>query len=453
MKKRVDLVFRTVGERTSELALELAQRHIQPDRTFVVDHVMPFSAAVDHQLRLTHDCDSVVYVDADCLILEDMRPFLDWNERPYVDSYVLDRFRGRIHCGVHITRIDLVRAMQQVAPPKGELAYALRPESAIRNVALRKLGVNKGFKGFRILHDHFQSYTSIFEKYALRELRSRTAIQRPRLASAMERWGEELDFVVARRAIAHARANVPESASPAAVTDYIEALPAIAESQVGRMDLPSQAPLRIEDIGEIGPGPAKPRVFGLGLSRTGTRSLTTALHAVGWDTIHYPTDAGTLADLARGDGRFHLLQHYDGLTDITVSPYYAQLDALHPDAKFVLTVRDEESWLRSAANHWHDRPAFDDPRKDETHMRIRRLLRAAVYGCYGFDRERFAYVHRRHVEAVKRHFAGRPDKLLVYPLTAGAGWEPLCEFLGVPVPSEPFPHRGRKLSQRMAGAA
>ncbi|HVR04417.1 MAG TPA: sulfotransferase, partial [Solirubrobacteraceae bacterium] len=42
----------------------------------------------------------------------------------------------------------------------------------------------------------------------------------------------------------------------------------------------------------------------------------------------------------------------------------------------------------------------------------------------------------RHNEAVK---AGVPaERLLVWSVTEG--WEPLCEFLGVAVPSEPLPH-------------
>ena len=31
-----------------------------------------------------------------------------------------------------------------------------------------------------------------------------------------------------------------------------------------------------------------------------------------------------------------------------------------------------------------------------------------------------------------------PDKLLVFQ--ADQGWKPLCDFLGVPIPSEPFPN-------------
>ena len=74
--KRVELVFRTVGERTEKAALELAIQHIQPQRTHVIANVKPFTEAVRQQLAIDHQCDVVVYVDADCLILEDMRPFI-----------------------------------------------------------------------------------------------------------------------------------------------------------------------------------------------------------------------------------------------------------------------------------------------------------------------------------------------------------------------------------------
>ena len=42
----------------------------------------------------------------------------------------------------------------------------------------------------------------------------------------------------------------------------------------------------------------------------------------------------------------------------------------------------------------------------------------------------------RHNEEVKRDVP--PERLLVWSVTEG--WEPLCEFLEVPVPDEPFPH-------------
>ena len=52
------------------------------------------------------------------------------------------------------------------------------------------------------------------------------------------------------------------------------------------------------------------RVFGVGLGRTGTRSLTAALNRIGWHCLHQPSPDAMLA------GAFdHALQGYDAATD------------------------------------------------------------------------------------------------------------------------------------------
>ena len=456
----IELVFRSVGERTSDLALELALKHVKPTRAHVIRDVKPFALAVRRMLELEHHCDHVVHMDADCLILEDMRPFLDANTLPYVDCYVRDRFRGRIHCGVHVTRIDVVDAMRSVPEPTDDLAYVLRPESRLRNLALAELGLEKQLKSFHILHDHFQRYTDIFAKYALRELRSRTDFQRRRLEASMARWGEGTDYDVARRAVQHAASTVPEDAKAKHVELYIRNLPYLAEVEVRNMGLEQSGQVTMGEVERaiaadpkrLGPAPARPKVFGLGLSRTGTRSLTAALHVLGFDTAHYPTDAATLATLARGDARFPLLEHYDGITDITTVPCFEELDRQNPGAKFVLTVRDEESWLESCRSHWAGRPAHEEGSGEEhrVHMEIRRFLRAAVYASYELDEQRFVRAYRRHVERVLRHFADRPGDLLVIDVAAGEGWEKLAPFVGAEVPEQPFPHKGKRQAERAA---
>ncbi|WP_148588218.1 sulfotransferase family protein [Streptomyces sp. WAC01526] len=184
--------------------------------------------------------------------------------------------------------------------------------------------------------------------------------------------------------------------------------------------------------------PTRPKVFGLGLSRTGTRSLTTALRTLGFDVAHYPCDPGTYQALVDGTARFPLLAERDGITDITVAPYYEELDLVWPGAKFILTVREEQSWLRSCAYHW-ERPVTSKAAPGSVYVRVQRFLRAAVYGCHEFNAARFARVHRRHIEQVRRHFAGRDDDLLVLDIVGGQGYERLAPFLGVPIPDEPFP--------------
>jgi hypothetical protein len=194
----------------------------------------------------------------------------------------------------------------------------------------------------------------------------------------------------------------------------------------------------------------KSKVFGIGLSRTGTRSLTIALHVLGFDTVHYPTDSTILETLVRGDARFPLLKHYDGITDITVAPYYEDLDRAWPGSKFVLTVRDEEGWLHSCRKHWA-RPLIDkEVEKPQVYMEIQRFLRAAVYASYEFDEERFRRVYRRHVECVTDYFAGRESDLLVLDIVSGDGYERLAPFLDVSVPTEIFPRNGTRLTKRSA---
>ncbi|WP_431045818.1 sulfotransferase family protein [Streptomyces sp. P1-3] len=190
------------------------------------------------------------------------------------------------------------------------------------------------------------------------------------------------------------------------------------------------------------PGPGRPKVFGLGLSRTGTLSLTAALRTLGFDVAHYPADQGTYQALLEGAARFPLLAERDGITDITAVPCYEELDLAWPGAKFILTVREEESWLRSCERHWR-RPIDSKAGQGDVYPQLQRFLRAAVYGCHAFQPRRFARVRRRHIEQVERHFAGRRSDLLVLDIIGGEGYERLAPFLGVPIPDEPFPHVNR----------
>lgn len=189
----------------------------------------------------------------------------------------------------------------------------------------------------------------------------------------------------------------------------------------------------------------RPKVFGIGLSRTGTQSLTAALRVLGFSVVHYPTDAGTLETLVRGDARFPLLEQHDGIADITVAPYFVDLAARYPDSRFILTLRERESWLRSCRGHFGARPAFEaaDSEALRVQLAVRRFLRAAVYATYDFHEARFLQAYERHVATVRQHFATQPGRLLELDITAGDGYAKLAPFLGRPVPDQPFPHRGR----------
>mgnify|MGYP000010224081 CR=1 FL=1 len=453
--KKVDIVFRTVGERTSKIALELAIKNIQPNQVHIIENIKPFSKAVQEMLRIEYDCDFVVFMDADCLIMEDMVPFLQSNTQPYIDCYVLDKFRGKIHCGVHITRLDVVQAMQRIEAPKDERKHILRPESRVRNLALKQLNLGINFAQFHIYHDFFQFYRDIFCKYALRELRSRNSYRQAKFNINIEDWdmeAEDEDFYVAKAAVLHARKSIKENASSQEVANYIEALPNIAIAELSQMNVTEKAAFPCQELDALEaerqvkktPKSKKMKVFGIGLSRTGTKSLTVALNMLGIHVIHYPNDETTLKELRAGNYDLSILNDWEGIADITVAPFYAQLDKMFPDSKFILTVRDKESWLRSIKRKWDKKPVFEEDTDKDPQMQIRRFLRSAVYGTYTYNEERLSYVYDLHYKNVMEYFKDRPESLLVINICAGENWEKLCPFFNLPLRDEQFPVMNRK---------
>jgi hypothetical protein len=127
------------------------------------------------------------------------------------------------------------------------------------------------------------------------------------------------------------------------------------------------------------------------------------------------------------------------LTDIPVAPFYAQLDRVYPNSRFILTTRDTDSWLISVENHFR---MYLQTRRDD----FDNFVLACVYGSLEFSADRFRYVKELHEENVRRYFANAPGHLLIFDISRGDSWESICRFLDRPVPNEPFPHQNRALS-------
>lgn len=178
------------------------------------------------------------------------------------------------------------------------------------------------------------------------------------------------------------------------------------------------------------------KIFGVGLPKTGTSSLSRALEILGYRSCHFPHDPVTVAELKAGRYDLSILQEYDALTDVPVPAVFAQLDAVWPGSKFVLTVRDLPSWLESCRH-----APFNQPDQVPAVGSMREFYRVLLYGTVVFQADRFAWVYETHERQVTEHFAGEnSNRLLVLDLVGGEGWERLCPFLGVPAPDVPFPH-------------
>jgi hypothetical protein len=56
------------------------------------------------------------------------------------------------------------------------------------------------------------------------------------------------------------------------------------------------------------------------------------------------------------------------------------------------------------------------------------------------SRQAWLDAYRAHNAAVREFFATRPHQFFEFDPTREGGWERLCEFLGAPVPAQPWPH-------------
>ncbi|NUW43589.1 sulfotransferase family protein [Nonomuraea rhodomycinica] len=227
-------------------------------------------------------------------------------------------------------------------------------------------------------------------------------------------------------------------------------------------------------------------VIGAGLPRTGTLSMKAALERLGFGPCYHMFEVMTHPDhvdrwLAATSGEVHgregwdkVFDGYRSATDWPASHYWRELAETYPDAKVVLTVRDPRAWHRSidmlmsgpgaSAAALDGRSLEELPEQARTITTSMGRMRPAleVIGrCYfgpdwshgqGVPSEKLAVeAFERHVAAVK---AGVPaERLLVFDVREG--WGPLCAFLGVEAPDEPFPRLNdaesmKQMFQRLA---
>lgn len=185
--------------------------------------------------------------------------------------------------------------------------------------------------------------------------------------------------------------------------------------------------------------PIPTRVFGIGMHKTATTSLHTACETLGfisghWQTAHW---AKAIWREMNEEGRSATLEKHYVLCDLPIPLLYRKLDTAYPGSKFILTVRDEWTWLTSVRKHWSYqlnpfRSAWDS---DPFSHRVHQLL----YGRKDFDPTTMLNRYRRHNAEVLEYFRHRPQDLLVMDMEKKEGWDKLCPFLGVPIPAEAYP--------------
>jgi hypothetical protein len=202
------------------------------------------------------------------------------------------------------------------------------------------------------------------------------------------------------------------------------------------------------------------KIIGAGFGRTGTMSTYAALNQLGlrcyhmFEVIENKANKGHLEfwnDVANAPaGAPHdwnrVFAGYEAAVDNPAVCVWRELLAAYPDAKVLLTLHPKgaEAWYESTIDtiyfsmsswQFHLLAWFTPFARKMRNMCNKLIWQRAHQGTMA-ERARALAFYAEHVERVKASVPA--EKLLIY--SVDQGWEPLCRFLGVPVPAAPFPN-------------
>lgn len=188
------------------------------------------------------------------------------------------------------------------------------------------------------------------------------------------------------------------------------------------------------------------RIIGAGLGRTGTTSLKLALEELlGAPCYHMiavrdrPEDPEVWGDAYEGSPPdwYEFFDGFGATVDWPAAPFWQEISEAFPEAPILLSVRDPDSWWKSASNtifiglETYTKP--DAPDDGWTRMG-RGMLNRFCPDWRNESAAKAAYLaYNDHVRV-----SAPPHRLLEW--NPGDGWEPICAALDVDVPDHPFPH-------------
>ena len=193
----------------------------------------------------------------------------------------------------------------------------------------------------------------------------------------------------------------------------------------------------------------KVKVVGAGFGRTGTLSLKSALEKLGCGPCYHMMEVFPRPEHVAMWHRLAfenlmdwdlLFRDFQATVDWPAARWWREIAAHYPEAKVLLSVRDPESWYKSMIDTIYQPMKWPVPEGVPEIVRLQNeMVRKAILTetfDNRFEDKAFAIeVFKRHNQEVRDTID--PARLLVFDVKEG--WAPLCRFLEVPIPDEPFP--------------
>lgn len=183
-----------------------------------------------------------------------------------------------------------------------------------------------------------------------------------------------------------------------------------------------------------------PKIFGIGLNKTGTATLGQCGKILGYRCTSYDRDL--LEDVIKKNDFTRIkktINQFDLFEDWPWPLIYKELDLMFPNSKFILTTRKNENvWLSSLKKH-----------SMGTHPT--RHCRKLAYG-YNFPHkheEEHLEFYKRHNDNVRTYFEGRANDFIEICWENGDDFEKLCNFLEREHPDLPLPHANKGSDYRI----
>lgn len=191
------------------------------------------------------------------------------------------------------------------------------------------------------------------------------------------------------------------------------------------------------------------KVVGAGFGRTGTLSLKNALEKLGFGPCYHMSEVFPRPDHVAMWHRLAfehsmdwdlIFRDFRATVDWPAARWWREIAAHYPDAKVLLSIRDPEAWYKSMTDTIYQPMKWSVPDGVPEVVRLqnemgRKAILAETFDNRFEDKAHTIEVFKRHNQEVRD--AIDPARLLVFDVREG--WAPLCRFLEVPIPDEPFP--------------